>query len=137
MGEPKRILVVDDEPDITDQLGLLLRKEGYEVATANSQADAEEALLEGKPDLVIADLMMEEQDSGFVLCYELKKLYPDLPVIILTSVTGTTGLSFVPESPEEESWVRADCLLDKPVRPERLKAEVQRLLARAAADRGA
>jgi len=137
MTETKKVLVVDDDPDIADEIGLLLTQGGYEVTVATSQADAEEALLAGRPDLAIVDLMMEEQDSGFVLCYELKKLFPGLPVIILTSVKAATGLNFAPESPEEQSWVKADSLLDKPVRPERLRAEVERLLTRAAAEPGA
>jgi len=128
MSKAKRILVVDDDVDLTDQLSALLKGEGYEVAVANSQADAEEALLGGKPDVAILDLMMEQQDSGFVLAYELKRLYPGLPVIMLTAVKAATGMGFAPEGEEERSWVKAECVLDKPVRPEKLRAEVQRLL---------
>jgi CheY-like chemotaxis protein len=131
MSDTGRILVVDDDPDIIDQLQRLLVSRGYEVTTADGQAAAEEAVLAGRPDLAIVDLMMEQQDSGFVLCYELKSLFPDLPVIILTSVKAATGMGFVPESPEEQSWVKAASILDKPVRPERLLNEVERLLARA------
>ena len=137
MGETKRILVVDDDPDITDQLSLFLKEKGYAVTTANSQAEAEELLLSFRPDAAVIDLMMEEQDSGFVLCYELKMIHPALPVIILTSVKAATGLSFVPASQEEQSWVKADSLLDKPVRMERLDSELKRLLDRAAANSGA
>jgi len=136
MGEHKRILVVDDDPDVIDQLTAIFADEGYEVVTAASQAEAEEAVLAARPDLAVVDLMMEHQDSGFVLCYELKRLFPDLPVIILTSVKAATGLDFVPESAEGQSWVRADSLLDKPVRAERLKSEAARLLNRAAAGSG-
>jgi two-component system OmpR family response regulator len=137
MGETKRILVVDDDPDITDQLSLFLKEKGYAVTTANSQAEAEELLLSCRPDAAVIDLMMEEQDSGFVLCYELKTIHPALPVIILTSVKAATGLNFVPASQEEQSWVKADSLLDKPVRMEKLESELKRLLDRAAANSGA
>jgi CheY-like chemotaxis protein len=68
-------------------------------------------------------------DSGFVLCHNIKKLYPGTPVIILTAVQAATGLDFKARSAEAGSWVKADVLLDKPVRPEQLKAEVRRLLA--------
>jgi len=133
MSDAKRILVVDDDPDLTSQLELVLKQAGYAVTVANSQAEAEETVLGGKPDLAVVDLMMETQDAGFVLSYELKRLFPSLPIIILTSVKAATGLGFVPQSSEEQSWVKADAVLDKPVRPERLKAEIQRLLARPAA----
>ncbi|HYK88492.1 MAG TPA: hypothetical protein VE398_06965, partial [Acidobacteriota bacterium] len=81
-----------------------------------------------RPALAIFDLMMEEKDSGFVLSYQIKKLYPDTPVIMLTAVAGATGLSFATQNPEAQSWTKVDKLLDKPVRPEQLRAEVRRLL---------
>ncbi|MCY3024309.1 MAG: response regulator [Planctomycetota bacterium] len=133
MSAHKKILVVDDDPDITDQLTVMLKKEGYEVVVAGGQTEAEEALISGKPDLAVVDLMMETQDAGLILCHEIRRLYPELPVIILTSVKAATGLSFTPSSPDEQSWVQANCVLDKPVRPERLKAEIARLLTQVAA----
>ena len=131
MTKPQRILVVDDDPDITEQITLVLEGDGYEVTTAGGREEAEQALLSAKPDLAIVDLMMEEKDSGFVLCHELRKLYPQTPIIILTSVKAATRLSFAPASAEQKSWVKADCVLDKPVRPEQLRNEVRRMLARA------
>lgn len=137
MSEKKTVLVVDDDEDLVEQISLWLSAAGYEISTAGSRAEAEETILAQKPDVAVVDLMMEEQDSGFVLCYELKKLYPDLPVIILTAVKASTGLSFAPESDEEQAWVKADCVLDKPVRSERLRAEVERLLRKSEAARSA
>jgi CheY-like chemotaxis protein len=127
MGK-KKLLLVDDDPDILEQLSLSLGGEGYEVVTAQGRKEGEEVLMLGRPDLAIIDLMMEEMDSGFVLCHEMKRLYPDMPVIILTAVTAATGLDFHARSDEARSWVKADALLDKPVRFEQLKEEVQRLL---------
>jgi CheY-like chemotaxis protein len=127
MGK-KKLLLVDDDPDILEQLSLSLGGEGYEVVTAQGRKEGEEVLMLGRPDLAIIDLMMEEMDSGFVLCHEMKRIYPDMPVIILTAVTAATGLDFHARSDEARSWVKADALLDKPVRFEQLKEEVQRLL---------
>jgi len=124
----KKLLLVDDDLDILEQLSLALGGEGYEVVTAQGRKEGEEILMLGRPDLAIIDLMMEEMDSGFVLCHEMKKLYPDMPVIILTAVTAATGLDFHARSDEARSWVKADALLDKPVRFEQLKEEVLRLL---------
>jgi len=128
MTAKKKLLLVDDDQDILEQLSLALRAEGYEVATAQGRQEAEEVLMLGQLDLAIVDLMMEEMDSGFVLCHEIKKLYPDTPVIMLTAVTAATGLDFHARSKEARTWVKADALLDKPVRFEQLKEEVQRLL---------
>ncbi len=132
MSKAKRILVVDDDPDITEQLSLLLTGEGYEVKAAGGQEEAEQVLMTFRPDVAVVDLIMEEHDSGFILCHEIKKLYPGTPVVLLTSVKAATGISFAAATPEQQSWVKADRLLDKPVRAEQLKNELQRLLAQAA-----
>jgi CheY-like chemotaxis protein len=124
----KKILVVDDDIDILEQIAAMLTAANYEVIAAEGRAAAEEAILKTKPDLAILDLMMEEKDSGFVLSHQIKKLYPDLPVILLTAVTGATGLSFAAQSPDARSWIKVDRIMDKPVRPEQLKAEIHRLL---------
>jgi CheY-like chemotaxis protein len=124
----KKILVVDDDLDLLEQMTAILAAADYEVVPAEGRAAAEETMLKVRPDLAILDLMMEEKDSGFVLSYQIKKLYPDTPVILLTAVTGATGLSFAAQNPEAQSWVKADSWMDKPVRPEQLKAEVRRLL---------
>jgi CheY-like chemotaxis protein len=124
----KKILVVDDDLDLLDQMATILSAAGYEVVTAEGRAAAEETILKTKADLAIVDLMMEEKDSGFMLSYQLKKLFPEMPVILLTAVAGATGLSFNTQQAEAQSWMKVDKLLDKPVRPEQLKAEIQRLL---------
>lgn len=128
MTVSKKILIVDDDPDILEQVELILKAGGYETATAESAAAAEEFLTAVQPELVIADLMMEQADSGFVLCHQIKKLYPDIPIIMLTAVRASTGLEFDAKTPEAKSWLKADCILDKPVRAEELLNAVRRLL---------
>jgi two-component system, OmpR family, response regulator len=128
MDAPKKILIVDDDPDILEMLQIALKEEAYEIVQANSQQEAEDTLLKIRPHLAIIDLMMEEKDSGFVLAREIKQMYPGTPVIILTAVTAATGLSFAARSPEERRWISADLMMDKPPRPEKLRFEVRRLL---------
>ena len=114
MKDKPTVLVVDDDPDVVEQLAVTLKAEGCEVVCGASQQEAEEILLATRPDLAILDLMMEHMDSGFVVCHYLKKLYPDVPVILLTAVTSATGMSFAASSPEARSWVKAETILDKP-----------------------
>ena len=128
MAVSKKILVVDDDPDILEQVELVLKANGYDVATAGSAADAEEFLTATQPDMVVLDLMMEHMDSGFVLCNQIKKLYSNMPVIMLTAVSASTGLGFDIRTPEAKSWIKADCILDKPVRAEELLNAVRKLL---------
>jgi len=133
MANAKKILVVDDDPDIVDQVTLILQQDGHEVHSASTQKEAEELLLSFKPDLAVIDLMMEEKDSGFVLCHRIKKLYPETPVIMLTAVKAATGLSFAADSALQQSWLKADYLMDKPIRAERLRSDVSRFLNRSPA----
>jgi CheY-like chemotaxis protein len=128
MGKGKRILVVDDDIDCLEQVSMMLEREGFEVVQAQGRAEGEEALMRVRPDLALLDLMMEEMDSGFVLCHEVKRLYPGTPVIMLTAVASETGMDFKSTAGDAQSWVKADTILDKPVRPEQLKEAVGKLL---------
>jgi CheY-like chemotaxis protein len=131
MNDKLKILVVDDDPDIMEQASLVLRNAGYEVLAAGSRDEAEELLLGGKPDLAVLDLMMESMDTGFILAQRVSELYPGTPIILLTAVTATTGLSFDPNSKEALSWMKVSRVLDKPVRADQLTAEVRKLLSQA------
>ena len=124
----KKILAVDDDLDLLEQMTTVLTAAGYDVTAAEGREAAEDAILKVRPDLAILDLMMEEKDSGFVLSHQLKRLYPEMPVILLTAVTGVTGLSFASQDAAARAWIKVDKIMDKPVRPEQLKAEVARLL---------
>jgi CheY-like chemotaxis protein len=130
MTERKNVLVVDDDIDLLDQVAFILASDGYNVVRAQGQKEGEGAMLATIPDLAVLDLMMENMDSGFVLCHHVKRLYPGTPVILLTAVKAATGLDFHPQSDEAATWVKADVVLDKPVRPEQLLAEARRLLQR-------
>ncbi len=122
------ILLVDDDEDFIFQQKVQLEAAGFGVVTAPGRKEALELLTSTRPDLAVLDLMMEDVDAGFTLCYELKKMYPDLPVILVTGVTSETGLEFDAATDEERSWVKADVLLDKPIRFEQLAREINRLL---------
>ena len=128
MTNRKNILVVDDDIDLLEQVSLVLSNEGYNVIRAQGQKEGEDALLSTVPDLAVLDLMMENMDSGFVLCHHVKRLYPETPVILLTAVKAATGMDFHPNSDEAASWVKADLVMDKPVRPEQLRNEARRLM---------
>jgi CheY-like chemotaxis protein len=122
------ILVADDDPDYLYQTVFNLEKSGYKTVAAESQAEAESVINRLKPSLAIFDLMMESDDSGFILCYKIKRKYPDVPVILATAVSHETGMSFSIDSEQERSWIRADVYLEKGIRPEQLDQEVMRLL---------
>jgi CheY-like chemotaxis protein len=122
------ILVADDDPDYLYQTISNLERSGYRTIAVESQSEAELYISKFRPDLAIFDLMMESDDSGFILCYKIKKRYPDVPVILATAVSHETGLSFSLDSEHEKSWIKADRYLEKGIRSEQLDQEVMKLL---------
>ncbi len=124
----KTILVVDDDFDFIEQMKLKLQSWGFNVVTGESQADGENLIKEMNPDLAIFDLMMENDDSGFILSYKMKQKKSDTPVILVTGVTADTGIKFAAKTEEEKSWVKADVVLNKEIRYEQLKKEIDKFL---------
>lgn len=122
------ILLVDDDPDYLFQLKLTVEKFGYNTITADSQKEGEKVIADMKPDMAILDLMMENEDSGFILSYKMKKKYPNIPIIIATAVTAETGMSFNIDSDEDKQWIKADLFLDKGIRSDQLEREIKKLL---------
>lgn len=124
----KVILIVDDDMDYLFQLKMKVERFGFEVITADGQREGEKLLETLKPDLAIFDLMMENEDSGFILSYKTKKKYPDVPVILATAVTAETGMSFDLSEPSNNEWIKADLFLDKGIRADQLEKEIKKLL---------
>ena len=108
----KTILIVDDDSDYLFQLKLNVERMGFLVITADSQREAEKIIDKTRPDLAILDLMMENEDSGFILSYKIKRKYPDLPIIIATAVTAETGINFEVREELDKRWIKADTFLE-------------------------
>jgi DNA-binding response OmpR family regulator len=83
----KRILLIEDEPNLATGLRLNLEFEGYHVDWAATGADARQRFSEGLPDLVILDLMLPDV-SGFDLLQEIKRKDVRQPVLVLTARAG-------------------------------------------------
>ena len=129
MSETKKtILLADDDPDQIFLVKHHLEKWGYEVVAVESREEAERYLEGSCPDMAILDLMMEEEDSGFILSYRIKKCRPEVPVIISTAVAAERGISFDINSQGGKSWIKADHYLEKGFRMEQLQLLVEKLL---------
>jgi two-component system, OmpR family, response regulator len=122
------ILLVDDDEDYLFQTRLNIEQFGFSVITADSQAEAEKLLDKIRPDLAILDLMMENDDSGFILAYKIKRRYPDIPVIIATAVAAETGMSFGVSTEDDRKWIKADLYIEKGIRADQLHKEIVKLL---------
>ncbi|MHC1775796.1 MAG: response regulator [Lentimicrobium sp.] len=124
----KTVLIVDDDMDYLFQMRLKVEQFGFETITAEGQKEAEMIIETMKPDLAILDLMMENEDSGFILAYKIKRKYPEVPIIIATAVTAETGMTFDINSDENKQWIKADLFLDKGIRADQLQKEINKLL---------
>jgi len=84
MEEKKTVLIVEDEKSIVDIVRFNLEKEGYAVKTAYDGEAGLNAALEGKPDLILLDVMLPKM-IGFDVCRILREKGDNVPVIILTA----------------------------------------------------
>jgi len=119
----KRILVVDDEPDIMDVATARLRHLGYEIIPA---VDAEEAMVflqNDIPDLILLDLLLPKM-QGDELCKKLKSYdkFKHIPVILFTASAIRTSL------PEKIKKMGADDCIIKPFEPEELIGKVKKFI---------
>jgi DNA-binding response OmpR family regulator len=117
MNEEKKILLVDDDPDLLEENKILLESKGYKIITGESAKDGWEKFKTEKPDAAIIDLIMEEHDSGFILCHKIKSHTEgkNIPVFLLTSATYVTGFKFGSYTSEEKEWIKCDEIIIKPV----------------------
>lgn len=120
----KRILIVDDEPDILEVLKFNLEKEGYEVFTSSNGEDGVELAGQIKPDLVILDIMMPKMD-GVEVCRMLRK----------QPMFDQTVIAFLTARDEDYSQIAAldhggDDYITKPIRPRVFVSRINALLRR-------
>jgi two-component system OmpR family response regulator len=117
-----RILVVDDEPSITDLLSTALRYMGYDVATARTGSGALDAAAGNPPDLIVLDVMLPDID-GFEVCRRLRADGDFVPVIFLTAREG--------EDDRVTGFIRGgDDYVTKPFSLEELTLRIGALLRR-------
>jgi DNA-binding response OmpR family regulator len=113
------ILIVDDDPDVRDVIGLVLAKHSYVVVDAENARQGLQRYTETHPDLIIVDLMMEDVDSGTNLVKELQALGNTAPVFLLSSVGD--GLSMT----ADQSDLGVEGILQKPLLPSTLLSLVK------------
>jgi len=126
---PKKILIVDDDPDIQEAVAMILESQGYEVVTAKDGVEGLANLKAEMPDLMLLDLMMPKMD-GFAVCKELQdprwSKYRDIPILMLTSVREEASRRRY----ELETGLELDVddYLEKPFSPDILLERVENLL---------
>ena len=124
----KKILIIDDDIDLVEAMRLTLKNAGFDVIDAQDGQKGLEKIEKEKPDLVLLDVMMETQDEGFHIAYQIRnnEETADLPIIMLTAVGAETGFSFDKE--KDEDFLPVDEFIEKPVNPDTLIECVQKNL---------
>ncbi len=121
----KKILIIDDDIDLVEAMRLTLENEGFIVIDAQDGHKGLEKIEKEKPDLVLLDVMMETQDEGFHIAYQIRNNTEtaDLPIIMLTAVGQETGFSF--DKDKDEDFLPVNQFLEKPVNPDTLIEEIR------------
>jgi CheY-like chemotaxis protein len=123
-----KILIIDDDLDFRAATSILLKSNGYDVIDA---ASGEEGFLKAKtykPDMIFLDVMMANEDDGFVFARKFKEDEETLriPVILVTAIKKVKGLPFSYEP--DEDWLPVKAVLDKPLKPDLLFKTIEKLL---------
>ena len=119
------ILVVDDEPELRDSLKTMLESCGHSVAAAGSTTEALVAIEASRPDVVLTDIFLGD-DDGFALLNALQAHEENIPVIAMSGggsgPDGTDALSLAER-------LGAAAVIDKPFRLKDLLAAIERAIA--------
>jgi DNA-binding response OmpR family regulator len=117
----KKILIVDDDPDLVEAVTIILESKNYDVAAAYGGIEGLQKAKTEKPDLIVLDVMMPDKD-GYAVCKELK------PVLLLTAVVSKIPTTRFTQQMGMET--EADDYIDKPVEPEVLVKRIEALLSK-------
>jgi len=126
-GQPL-ILIVDDDAELSAMVGVLFRREGWDVHAVLAGGDGERALGTIRPDVVLLDVMLPDA-NGYDLCRRWRAMHPGLGIVMFTArgdpLDRVLGLE-----------IGADDYLAKPFEPRELVARTRALLRRQAPGRG-
>ena len=119
----KKVLIVDDEPNIVLSVEFLMKREGFEVAVARNGQEAMDFLASEVPDLVILDVMMPLK-NGFEVCEEVRAddRYADMPILMLTAKARGAEI-------DKGLSLGANAYIPKPFSTHELVAKVKELVA--------
>jgi DNA-binding response OmpR family regulator len=116
------ILCIDDDEDLLESLRLVLEANGYVMVGAETAEAGLRICREGKPDLIIVDLMMEEVDAGTNFVKELKAMGSKAPMYMLSSVGDTFNIS------ADYAELGLSGVFQKPIDPDALLTILKRKL---------
>jgi two-component system, OmpR family, phosphate regulon response regulator PhoB len=127
----KKVLVVDDDADVTKLVSKLIERAGYEAIVAKNGVEGMGKVREDKPALIILDVVMPKQ-SGIRMYRELKTdgLFKDIPVIMLSAIAPKSFFRSqqVLDEFRGQSVPQPEAYIEKPEEPEELVELMKKLL---------
>ena len=127
-----KIYIIDDDRNIVESMSIVLKKNGYEVASQYTEENVVDNLLESKPDMVILDVMFPQNViGGFDIAREIKndKRVSHIPIIMLSAINekGVYSGTFS-NTDRDNSWLPVDEFVEKPIKPDQLLEKVKNVL---------
>ena len=128
MSEKKVILLIDDDVAFVESNKDLLEAYDYEVHTANDGSAGIEVAKKVRPDVMILDVMMASDTEGFDVARKVPEIreLKNMKVILVTGMNRELGIKG--KLKPDATWLPVDRILEKPISPERLIAEIERVL---------
>ena len=118
-----KVLIIDDDNDILETVGALLKHQGFDVYGEETVEDGLDAIDDISPNLILLDIMFPEKKTrGFEAAKEIKKKYPGLPIIVFTAINREYAFDFTKED------IQADEFVNKPVEIDRLVKLIKKYL---------
>jgi adenylate cyclase len=127
----QRILIVDDDADFRDSVTVVLESQGYKVSVVSSAKQALASIAESIPDLVVLDIMMECDSSGYEVNQAVKfreefQLARDVPILMVSSIPLDPAARF--DRAAEVEMITPDSYMTKPLNFKAFLEKVQTLL---------
>jgi two-component system, OmpR family, alkaline phosphatase synthesis response regulator PhoP len=130
MPEAKKILLIDDDPDMHHAVQAMLAPQGYQVKCCLTGPEGAASARKERPDLILLDIMLSSPSEGFHLAYDLSKdeELKDVPIIMISSIGSMMGMDYARELGTD--YIRAEKFLDKPIDAKTLLATINEVFSK-------
>ncbi|HNY10060.1 MAG TPA: response regulator [Candidatus Wallbacteria bacterium] len=134
----KKVLIIDDDPDIVETMKMVLESKDYTVESAVNGTEGLAKVKTFNPDVIILDVMMDSVTEGFQVSYKLRSVEPNseyakwakTPIIMVSAINTTSHFKYSPQT--DSDFLPVDEFLNKPIEPEALISTVEKCLAKTA-----
>ena len=118
----KKVLIIDDDPDILDSIGAILSSNGFATVTAMSGEEGFKSFEKESPDLILCDMMMETVDQGTKVAQKIREKDTKVPIYLLSSIGSATAMNV------EIDKLGFNGVFQKPIDPDNLVSAVKKAL---------